>query len=100
MFPVSNRDDRLGEKTVILGFGSQNLHRAYVQSDVEDAGAINDVFDGVPILLISEYEQNARAFERTAGGQELTFGYEDGSLVDAETGSVWGYGGAALSGPA
>lgn len=98
-FPISNRDDRLALKTVILGFGIDGSYKAYPQSDVEAAGAINDHFAGVSILLISEYEGNARAFDRIIDGRALSFAYVDDILVDSETSSQWSYDGTAVSGP-
>ncbi len=99
IFPVAHRDDRLGPKEIILGFSSGVNYKAYAQSDVEAAGTINDDFAGVPVLLVSAYEQNARAFERAVDGHALEFAYRDGTLTDTDTGSEWSYDGLAVAGP-
>ena len=98
IFPLTNRDGRLPPKTVILGFESGGEYKAYSQQDVESMRIINDHVSGKPILLASMYEDNARAFERTIGGQVLEFVYEDGRILDAGTRSEWNYDGVAVSG--
>ena len=98
IFPLTNRDGRLPPKAVILGFESGGEYKAYSQQDVESMRIINDHVSGKPILLASMYKDNARAFERTIGGQVLEFVYEDGRILDAGTRSEWNYDGVAVSG--
>lgn len=98
IFPVTNRDNRLPLKTVILGFESDGKYKAYSQSDVENMRVINDYIAEKPILVTSMYEHNARAFERTVGEQTLEFVYEDEKILDASTRSEWNYYGMAVSG--
>lgn len=99
MFPVDHTDDRLSTKEIILGFKSEGRYKAYLQSDVASSTLINDLFADDPILLVSLYSQNARAFDRTVGDRVLEFAYEDGALTDTATGSMWSYDGVAISGP-
>ena len=99
LFPVANKDDRLTPKTLVIGFHQGNLYKAYKQNDVESSQVINDEILDKPILLISQFTGNARAFERTINDQILEFAYLDGKLVDLQTQSSWSYDGVAISGP-
>lgn len=103
IFPVDNAGAAAGAmhpKEVILGFESGNAYKAYKQGDAEGSGAINDVVGGLPVLIVSAFEGSARAFERpVVDGQLLEFEYEGAALADVQTGSVWDYGGLAVSGP-
>ncbi len=98
MFPIDNRDDRLHPKEIILGFSMGNTSKAYPQSVVESEALINDAIGDTPVLIASLFPENARAFERTVGGQVLDFEYEDGRITDTGSGSVWNYDGLAVSG--
>ncbi|CAI9832509.1 MAG: DUF3179 domain-containing protein [Nitrosopumilus sp.] len=97
LFPVSNEDDRLGPKEVVMGLLLAGQQKAYRQSDIE-AGPVNDVVGGTPVLLVSAYEHNSRGFERTVGGEALDFELDGAVLRDLQTGSTWDYGGLAVSG--
>lgn len=99
MFPVDNRDDRLFPKEIIIGFDDGDTYKAYTQKDIEEQDPINDKVGSIPILLVSEFEQNSRAFERTIEDSVLEFEYKDGKLVDIQTNSEWNYDGNAVSGP-
>lgn len=98
MFPVENDDQRMHPKEIILGFGIGGAYKAYRQSDIEAAGAINDRIGDREVLLVSFHDGNSRAFERTAGGQILSFESTGESLTDSQTGSRWNYEGLAVSG--
>lgn len=99
IFPVENNDDRMHPKEIILGFSEGSLHKAYKQSDVEKKFVINDKLGSSPILLVSLFSQNARAFDRIIDGEELVFEYSNGKITDRQTGSEWDYDGLAVSGP-
>jgi len=38
------------------------------------------------------------AFDRTVDGQVLEFEYQNGTMTDSETGSLWGFDGVAVDG--
>jgi len=99
VFPVENNDSRLHPKEIILGFHDGDSYKAYKQKDVENFVVINDEFNEKPILLISLYDGNTRAFNRTADGQTLEFIFRDGAVFDNETNSEWDYDGVASTGP-
>ena len=99
MFPVENDDDRMHPKEIILGFNVGDKYKAYRQDIVEEKIVINDEIDSNFILLVSLYNENTRAFDRSVSNQILSFEYSDGKIVDTDTGSEWSYDGEAISGP-
>lgn len=98
IFPVENEDDRMHPKEIILGFNENNTYKAFKQNDVESEIVINDNVSDRPILLVSSYSDNARAFDRMIGEQTLEFEFKDGKIIDINTQSEWSYDGMAISG--
>jgi len=98
MFPVEYSDDRMHPKEIILGFNQDEIYKAYKQNDIESNIIVNDSIGDVPVMLISLYSQNSRAFERTIDGIVLDFVYSDDVIFDTQTNSVWNYDGVAISG--
>jgi hypothetical protein len=98
MFPVEYRDDRLPPKDVILGFHQDNVYKAFRQNDIESNIVINDSVGEIPVMLVSLFSQNSRAFERTVEGEILDFAYADDKILDSQTNSEWNYDGLAVSG--
>ena len=89
----TNPDRRLGGKSRVLGIEPGTLGRnaaiAYVE---ERPGIVNDVIEGVPVVVVRELlDPAARLFRRTASGRELHFvrAPSSGAVVDRETGSIW-----------
>ena len=99
IFPVDNMDDRMHPKEIILGFFEDGIYKAYKQNDVELHTVINDDVGQTPVMLVSLYSQNSRAFERTLDGQLLEFEFSDEKILDTKTKSEWNYDGLAVSGP-
>lgn len=99
IFPIEHRDDRLHPKEIILGFNINGVSKAYPQGIVESETLVNDAIGDTPILLVSLFSGNARAFDRTASSQVLDFEYSDSRITDTASGSVWNYDGMAVSGP-
>lgn len=98
MFPVDNLDERMHPKEIIVGLGLDGIHKAYRQADVEAEVVINDSVGDADVLLLSIYPGNTRVFDRTVNGQTLHFAYDDGRIVDTDSGSEWNYNGLAVSG--
>jgi len=98
MFPVEHSDDRMHPKELIIGFHHDDVYKAFRQNDIESNIVINDSVGEIPVMLVSLFSQNSRAFERTVDGEILNFVYSDGKILDSQTGSEWGYGGLAISG--
>lgn len=98
IFPVENRDDRMHPKEIIIGFNHDGISKAFKQSDVKSEIVINDSVGTTPVVLVSLYSENSRAFERTVNGEVLDFQYLDGKIIDIQSNSEWNYDGLAISG--
>ena len=95
MFPVEHKDDRMSPKEIIIGF---NENEAYKQNDIESNVIINDFIGETPILLVSLFSENSRAFVRIVDDKILDFVYNDGKIFDTQSNSEWNYDGFAISG--
>ena len=97
-------DDRLAANALVVGAEVNGEYKGYpVEVLNEAAGVVNDLMDGLPIVVIyDEYAQTGLAFSRQADGRVLEFynaserGFE---LRDRQTGSTWDHQGRAISGP-
>lgn len=98
MFPVENKDERLHPKKVIIGLTDGQIYKAFPQDTIESQRAINDNVGDISVLLVSEFDQNTRVFDRTVNGDVLEFEYVDDMLIDVKTKSQWNYDGEAISG--
>ena len=98
MFPVEHSDDRMNPKEIILGFNQDGFYKAYKQNDIESNVLINDSIGETPVLLVSLFSENSRAFERIIDGEILDFTYADGKIFDTQTNSEWNYDGLSISG--
>jgi hypothetical protein len=98
IFPVDNSDDRMHPKEIILGFHKDGIYKAYKQNDVEIHKVINDDIGETSVMLVSQFLQNSRAFDRTVNGKVLEFEFTDEKIIDTKTKSVWNYDGVAISG--
>lgn len=99
IFPVENNDDRMDPKEIIIGFHENGVYKAYKQNDVERYTIINDEIGDTSILLVSQFSQNSRAFDRNLNGEVLVFEIKDGLIMDSGTKSKWNYNGVSISGP-
>jgi hypothetical protein len=98
LFPVEHEDDRMHPKELILGFHEDDAFKAYKQDDVESAIVINDIFNNKPMMLVSLFSGDSRAFDRTVNDKVLTFDFVDNVIIDLESKSKWNYDGVAISG--
>ncbi len=98
MFPVENSDDRMNPKEIILGFNQDGIYKAYKQNDIESKTLVNDFIGNVPVMLVSLYSENSRAYERMVDGKVLDFEYVGEKIIDTQTNSEWNYDGLAISG--
>lgn len=73
---------------------------AYLMRDVAEHGVLNDAVGDVALLVAAEPESGSvvAVFNRRVGDRDLTFGLQDGFLVDQETGSSWTFSGEAVEG--
>ncbi len=98
IFPVEHKNDTFHPKEIVLGFNDGLIYKAYTQQAVESSTVINDQVNDKPILLVSLYSGNSRAFDRMVEGEILEFVYKDNKIVDTKTNSEWNYDGVAVSG--
>ena len=98
MFPVEHSDDRLFPKEIIIGFNEDGIYKAYKQNDIESNVIINDLIGETPVMLVSLFSENSRAFERIVNDVQLDFVFNDGKILDAQTNSEWNYDGLSISG--
>jgi hypothetical protein len=106
LFPTSPYSSERPPKELVLGVSLGGEDAAYPFGVLEQLGtlaAINEDLGGHPILVAWEgNSETARAFDRTAGGQTLTFSVDQSAtftFVDTETGSQWNLLGEAIAGP-
>ena len=98
MFPVEHSDDRLFPKEIIIGFNEDGIYKAYKQNDIESNVIINDLIGETPVMLVSLFSENSRAFERIVNDVQLDFVFNDGKILDVQTNSEWNYDGLSISG--
>jgi hypothetical protein len=100
LFSVSNSDDRLGLKEIVVGFENSGQYKAYRLQEIESKKAINDQVNGKPIALLSLHPFMVRAYDPVVDGQVLEFSFnaKDQNHIDTRTGSVWNFEGKAISG--
>ncbi|MGD1835895.1 MAG: DUF3179 domain-containing protein [Nitrososphaeraceae archaeon] len=101
LFPVSNNDDRLGLKEIIVGFNFEDIYKAYKLQDIENNNVINDQVSNKSITLFSFYPFMTRAFDPVVNDTVLTFEYDEAKklAVDVETKSEWNFEGISVNGP-
>lgn len=100
-FPVSNKDDRLGLKEIVVGLENGVQYKAYRLQQIEDTRVINDEIYGKSITLFSIYPAMVRVFDSIVDGQKLDFRYDKNStkITDKQSGSEWNLEGIAIEGP-
>jgi hypothetical protein len=100
LFPISNRDDRVGLKQIVIGLENQGQYMAYKLQDIENNKVINDDVNGRQIALFSLYPFMVRVYDPIVDGQTLRFEYNQGNhnFIDKQTGSQWNFDGLAVNG--
>src|SRR5918996_3013276 len=100
LFPVTNQDDRLGLKEIVVGFENSGQYKAYKLQEIENKKVINDQVNGKPIALLSLHPFMVRAYDPVVDGQILEFSLnaKDQNFIDTQTGTLWNFEGKAISG--
>jgi hypothetical protein len=100
LFPVSNSDDRLGLKEIVIGLENKGQYKAFKLQEIEDKKVINNQVNGKPIVLFSLHPFMARVYDPVVNGQILEFNYniKDKKFVDKQTNSMWNFDGKSISG--
>jgi hypothetical protein len=101
LFPISNRDNRLGLKEIVIGLQNDGLTKAYKLQDIEKLKVINDQLNNKSVILFSLYPLMVRAFDSSVDGQTLTFqfNFTNNNFTDKQTGSQWDVEGISVNGP-
>jgi hypothetical protein len=101
LFPISNRDDRIGLKEIVVGLENDGLTKAYKMHDIEKLKAINDQLNNKSVTLFSLYPIMVRAFDSSVDGRTLTFQYNftNNNFTDKQTRSQWDFEGRSTGGP-
>lgn len=108
-------DPRLPPMERVLNITVGNTHKLYPFSVFKSEPVINDEVGDVPVIIFSREGTlsvldnasiknsrtvpSATAYESTLEGRQLTFGTQDGAIVDKQTGSHWNLFGTAVAGP-
>lgn len=102
LFPVSNKDNRLGLKEIVIGFENKGQYKAYKLQEIENKKVINDQVNGKPIALFSLHPFMVRVYDRIVEDGELTLEFEydvdNNRIIDKQTGSEWNFEGMAING--
>lgn len=85
---VKNPDDRLGPKSLVVGFQLGEHIRAYPLDTIQVSGFINDILGVTGLLLIYDDElQTVRAYD--SGSLAFEMDAQTGFMRDGKTGSLW-----------
>lgn len=101
LFPVSNRDERLGLKEIVIGLENGEQYKAYNIEDIQNQKIINDQVNNKSLALVSLYPFMVRAYDPIVNGETLKFEYinETNNFVDTLTESQWNFDGHSIDGP-
>ena len=101
LFPVSNQDNRLGLKEIVVGLEDGGLYKAYNIHDIEAKKVINDEVNNKFVALFSPNPLMVRVFDPTVNERNLTFSFDikNNIFVDKQTGSKWNFEGVSIDGP-
>lgn len=101
LFPVSNRDDRLGLKEIVVGLENVGVYKAYNMEDIENQKVVNDQVNNKSLVLYSLYPFMVRAYDPIVNDDILKFEYdsETNNFIDIQTRSHWNLDGISIDGP-
>lgn len=103
LFPVSNNDNRLGVKEIVIGLeGEKGISKAYRMGDIEELKVIDDkLTENSYVTLWSAFPYMVRLFDPFLDGKTLlTFHYDKSKNLfrDNQTGSEWNFDGKSTAG--
>jgi hypothetical protein len=102
LFPVSNRDDRLALKEIVVGLENAGVYKAYNMEDIQNQKVVNDQVNKKSVVLYSLYPFMVRAYDPIVNGNDiLKFEYdaETNNFIDNQTRSHWNLDGISIDGP-
>jgi hypothetical protein len=90
IFPVMHEDGRLTSKTVVIGVDVYDAQYAVEKQYMRHNNVANiEVGNESVVLFYDSALDTVRAFSRSLDGQNFTFTYSNGQILDEETSSVW-----------
>lgn len=95
----SFEDDRLHPKTTVLGIVEGDEATAYPLPAVEEAGVVNDVVGGRPVVVAAASDGTLSAHDRRLDGRTLEFAAADDRHMSAEGSRFERTTGRAVDGP-
>jgi hypothetical protein len=97
---VDTSDTPLPPRTLVAGVEVGGHARAYLEDTLRTQPLVLDELGGTPLVLWSEGGRSLRAFDRRLDGATLRLEPAgSGEVIDADTGSRFGFRGCASSGP-
>lgn len=110
----SKTDGRLPPMEKVIGVKLGNETKTYPYSTTRNKHVINDTISGTPVAIFhvegatsaldkatiaaSKEAGSTGVFRAQADGQNLTFYYKKGKIIDTQTGSIWDITGQAVAG--
>jgi hypothetical protein len=89
-FPVMNEDDRLSDKTVVIGIDTYYSQYAVEKESLRMNKVLNlEVGNESVVALYNANLDDVRVFSRTLNDTTYTFEYTDGAFYDQETSTPW-----------
>jgi hypothetical protein len=100
LFPISNKDDGLGPKEIIVGLENDGVYKAYNIQDIQKLKVVNDQINNDSVTLFSLYPLMVRVFDPVVNGQTLIFEYTSSNqtITDKQTRSQWNIEGKSVAG--
>jgi hypothetical protein len=100
LFPISNKDDRLGPKEIIVGLENDGVYKAYNIQDIQKLKVVNDQINNDSVTLFSLYPLMVRVFDPVVNEQTLIFEYTSSNqtITDKQTRSQWDIEGKSVAG--
>lgn len=75
---------------LLVGLVTGRTSKSWSLADLRDQSPVNDQAGDLPVLVMMAAESlTVSIFDRRADGKTLNFKFDDGRLVDVETGSEW-----------
>jgi hypothetical protein len=98
---LEDPNEKLPARTLVVGVEAGGAAKAYPLDALAKQNPVLDRVGDAPVLvLLAEDGKSVRVFDRRLDGRALEFFQRPDSreLIDAETGSVWDFSGAAADG--
>jgi hypothetical protein len=101
LFPVANRDDRLGLKDIVIGLENADVYKAYRINDIQNEKVVNEQVINKSVALFSLYPFIVRAYDPAVNGSILKFQFDsrNNNYIDNQTNSLWNFDGISIDGP-